>query len=70
MDENVDDDDENVEYDEFDTPVNNKYKYGIYSKSVLSEQKGRGKIIENLILHGFVTQWLRIIILIKILKII
>ncbi len=47
LDENVDDDDENVEYDEFDTPVNNKYKYGIYSKSVLSEQKGRGKIIEK-----------------------
>jgi len=47
LDENVDDDDENVEYDEFGTPVNNKYKYGIYSKSVLSEQKGRGKIIEK-----------------------
>ena len=55
IDKNFDDDDDdndegdniNEEYDQFDTPVNNKYEYGIYSKSNLSGQKGRGKIIEK-----------------------
>ena len=59
LDDNDDDDGEgdniNVEYDEFDTPVNNKYKYGIYSKTILTEQKGRGKYI----VEKFDPSWLR-----------
>ena len=59
MDDNDDEGDNiNEEYDKFDTPVNIKYKYEIYSKSILNEQKERGKIIEKLTHHSFIIIYL------------